>query len=111
MYKIVRKAEAITRQINDNKTATNFVTKEISPNVSLAIIENKGHFGKVTAENNRIYYMLKGNLSLEFSSERIELNEGDACFISCGTSYDMSGDCKVVTVDSPAFQDKNIAAD
>ena len=103
MYKIIRKAEAVTRQVSDNKTATNFVTKEISPNVSLAVIENKGHFGEVTAENNRIYYMLKGNLSLDFGSEKVELNEGDACFISCGTSYDMSGDCKVVTVDSPAF--------
>ena len=106
MYKVIRKKEAITRQVSDNKTATNFITKEISPNVSLAVIENKGRFGEVVADSNRIYYVLRGHLSLELGSEKVELDEGDACFISSGTSYVMSGDCKAVTVDQPAFGTK-----
>jgi len=104
MYKIVSKKDATIRQISDNKTATNFITKEISPDVSLAVIENKGYFGEVVTDNNRIYYVIKGHLSLEFGgNEKAELNEGDACFISSGTSYIMSGDCKVATIDQPAF--------
>jgi len=106
MYKVVRKAEALVRQVSDNKTATNFITKEISPNVSLAVIDNKGFYGEVTVESDRIYYIVSGKLSLEFSGEKVELNEGDACFISHGSSYLLSGDCKVVTVDQPAFGTK-----
>ncbi len=106
MYKVVRKVEALVRQVSDNKTATNFITKEISPNVSLAVIDNKGFYGEVTVESDRIYYIVSGKLSLEFSGEKVELNEGDACFISHGSSYLLSGDCKVVTVDQPAFGTK-----
>ena len=103
MYKVIRKQDASVIQVTENKTATSFVTKDFSPDVSLAVIENKGHFGKVIADNNRIYYVLMGKLILVFQEGTVELDVGDACFISRGSVYDMSGDCKVVTVDQPAF--------
>lgn len=103
MHKIIQKEDASVRQVTENKTATSFVTKEFSPNVSLAVIENKGHFGEVVADNNRIYYVLVGKLILTFDEGVAELYEGDVCFVSQGTTYEMSGDCKVVTVDQPAF--------
>ena len=103
MYKVVRKTEALVRQVGDNKTVINFITKEISPDVSLAVVDNKGFYGKVTVEGDRIYYVMSGKLLLEFSSEKVELNKGDSCFISHGSSYILSGDCKIITVDQPAF--------
>jgi mannose-6-phosphate isomerase class I len=106
MYKIVRKTEVIARKVSDNKTVNNFITKEISPNFSLAVIDNKGYFGEVTIGNDRIYYVVSGELMLAFGNEEIKLNEGDACFISRDSSYTMSGDCKIVTVDQPAFETK-----
>jgi mannose-6-phosphate isomerase-like protein (cupin superfamily) len=106
MYKIIRKSEAVVRQVSENKVVINFITKEISPNVSLAIIDNKGFYGEVIVDNDRIYYIVSGKLILEFNGEKKELNEGDSCFISCGSSYIMSGDCTAVTVDQPAFGTK-----
>lgn len=103
MYKIIRKQEASVRQITENKTVRSFITKDISPDVSLAVIKNKGHFREVVAKNNRIYYVLEGKLVLDFDNKEIELNKNDVCFISRGTKYDMSGDCRVIAVDQPAF--------
>jgi mannose-6-phosphate isomerase-like protein (cupin superfamily) len=103
MHKIIRKAEAAVRKVSDDKTVENFVTKEISPNISLAVVENKGYYGEVKIETDRIYYIISGKLILEFNDEKVELDEGDACFISSGSSFIFSGDCKVVTVDQPAF--------
>ena len=106
MYKVIRKTEAIIRQVSDGKTVANFVTKEISPNVSLAVVDNKGYFGEVSVDSDRIYYVVSGILSLEFNGEKVKINEGDSCFISHGSSYIFSGDCKVITVDQPAFGTK-----
>lgn len=106
MHKVIRKAKAVIRKVNDGKTVANFVTKEICPNVSLAVVDNKGFYGEVTAENDRIYYMVSGKLLLDFGDEKMELNKGDACFVSRGSSYIFSGNCKVVTVDQPAFGTK-----
>ena len=106
MHKVIRKAEAAIRKVSEGKTVENFVTKELSPNVSLAVVENKGYFGEVKVESDRIYYIILGRLVLEFSGEKVELDEGDACFVSHGSSFIFSGDCKVVTVDQPAFGTK-----
>ncbi|OGM89838.1 hypothetical protein A3J77_00565 [Candidatus Wolfebacteria bacterium RBG_13_41_7] len=106
MYKIIRKSEAVIRKVSDGKTVENFVTKEISPNVSLAVVENKRNFGEVSVDSDRIYYVLSGKLVLGFGSEKVKLDEGDACFVSSGSSFNFSGDCRVVTVDQPAFGTK-----
>ncbi|MDP2926944.1 MAG: hypothetical protein Q8N65_02310 [bacterium] len=103
MYKLVRKSEAIFRKIADNKFATNYITKDISPNVSLATLEGKDYQEETITEYNRIYYVLNGELVLAFDSEKISLEEGDTCFISKDTKYGISGTFKAIVINQPAF--------
>ena len=104
MHKIVRKSEAMIRKIADDKFAVNYITKNISPSVSLAILEGKDCKEEVIAEYNRIYYVLKGELILIFDSEKVFLEKGDSCFISKDTKYGMSGTFKIIVINQPAFR-------
>jgi mannose-6-phosphate isomerase class I len=103
MYKVVRQSEAIFRKIADNKFATNYITKDISPNISLAILEGKNYQEETITKYNRIYYVLNGKLTLSFGSEEISLKENDACFISENTEYEMFGTFKAIVINNPAF--------
>lgn len=106
MFRVVREPEAIIRRASSNKVVANFITKEISPNFSLSVIRNKGLFGLVTTDSNRIYYVLSGKLVIDIDGERTEIRKGDSCFLSAGSSYSMSGNCQAITVDQPAFGTK-----
>lgn len=46
MYKVVRKSEATVRQIADNKIALNYITKDLSPEVSLAVTKATDYYEK-----------------------------------------------------------------
>ena len=81
----------------------NFITKEFSPEVSLAITEGKDYSEKEVAKYNRIYYILEGELTLNFNGEKVLLQTGDSCFVSKDTKYVMSGTFKVIVVNQPAF--------
>ena len=106
MFKVVRESEAVLRRVNNNKTVANFITKDISPSFSLSVVSNKGVFGLITTDSNRIYYILSGKLRLDIDGKKIELRKGDSCFLSAGSSYLMSGNCRAITVDQPAFGTK-----
>lgn len=103
MYKIIRASEGTIRQIADNKTATNLITKEISPDVSLAITEATDYYEQETCEYNRIYYVLDGELQIISNGVESTLQGGDVCFISKGTDYEMRGTFKALAVNQPAF--------
>jgi ethanolamine utilization protein EutQ (cupin superfamily) len=103
MYKVVKASEATVRQIADNKTANNLITKEISPNISLAITSAIDYYEKETTEYDRIYYVLDGEMQLVIDGTRSMLTVGDACFIEKGTAYEMRGTFNAVTVNQPAF--------
>ena len=103
MYKIVRASEGIIRKIADNKTANNLITKEISPTMSLATTEATDYYEKEMCEYDRIYYVLDGELQISSDGVKSTLQAGDACFISKGTTYEMRGTFKAVTVNQPAF--------
>lgn len=103
MYKLVKKDEAIQRQISPNYKANNFITKETSVNISLAVTEATDFKEAVTPKENRIYYVLEGELHLNFDGEKIIVKAGDSCFISEGTTYILEGTFKSVIVNQPAF--------
>lgn len=103
MYKIIRKSEATVRQIADNKIALNYVTKELSPEVSLAVTEATDYYEKEVTDYNRIYYVLEGKLSLTFDGDEVKLTGGDSCFVGEGTEYEMHGTFKAVMINQPAF--------
>lgn len=103
MIKVVRQSEAVVRHIADTYKATNFVTKDISPNVSLAINEAINHSETETTDYDRIYYVLEGELNITGDNEPLLIKAGDACFVSAHTTYDFSGNFKAVVVNQPAF--------
>lgn len=103
MYKIVKASDGILRKISDNKSANNLITKEISPGVSLATTKAVDYYEKEISEYDRIYYVLEGKLSLAFDNHVTILDKGDACFISKGTEYEMSGTFEIIAVNQPAF--------
>ena len=103
MYKVVRKSEAIQRIISENKSSLNFITKDVSPEVSLAITNGQNYSEMEEAKYNRIYFVLKGELTLNFDEEKVILKEEDGCYVRKGTKYKMSGTFKVIVINQPAF--------
>ena len=103
MYKIVHSTEGAIRQIADNKTANNLITKDISPDVSLATTKAIDYYEKEITSYNRIYFVLDGELELIINDEINALQKGDSCFIGKGTEYEMRGTFELVIVNQPAF--------
>lgn len=103
MYKIVKAAEAVVRQIADNKTASNLITKDLSQEVSLATTRGTDYYEKETTHYNRIYFILEGKIELDIDGNKKELLVGDACFLEKGTTYEMRGTFNAVTINQPAF--------
>jgi hypothetical protein len=103
MYKIVRQSEGIIRQIAENKSANNLITKDITPNVSLATTKATDYYEKEITPYDRIYFVLEGELKLTIGNETSNLQKGDACFIGKGSEYEMRGTFEAVTVNQPAF--------
>ena len=103
MFRIIKESEAVIREINENKKAANLITKEISGDLSLAVLEGVNYSEKEISAYSRIYYVLKGELILNFGGEDHSLATGDACFISKGTGYEMRGIFKVIVINQPAF--------
>lgn len=105
MYRIVKQSDAIHRQINSNKSALNYITKEITSNFSVATTEGINCDLTETTEYDRVYFVLSGKLKLIFdlSKKEILLNPNDAVFISKETSYRMIGTFSAVVINQPAF--------
>ena len=103
MFKVVKKSEANVRIIADNKIAIDFITKDITKEISLAIIETNKYHGKEISAYNRIYFVIEGELHLIIDKKEVSLTSGDTCFIGKHTSYEMKGTCKTIVIDQPAF--------
>jgi ethanolamine utilization protein EutQ (cupin superfamily) len=103
MYKIIKANEGTVRQIADNKSANNLITKDDTSAISLATTEGEDFYEREITKYNRIYFVLEGNLELVFSGESHQLSVGDACYMDSGTEYEMKGTFKAVVVNQPAF--------
>jgi ethanolamine utilization protein EutQ (cupin superfamily) len=103
MYRLVKAADATIRQIAENKTAANFITKEISPDLSFATTEATDYYEKETTPYTRIYYLLEGTMAITIDNEKLELEVGDVCYIEKDSTYEMQGTFKAITVNQPAF--------
>jgi mannose-6-phosphate isomerase-like protein (cupin superfamily) len=101
-FRVVRQSEATVRQVDSAKRVRNFITKEVSPNVSLSVIESDNYTESEKTEYTRIYYVLEGELTLTFD-ETVVLVVGDSCVVEAGTSYQMAGTFKAVVINQPAF--------
>ena len=103
MHTLVKATDATIRHIAQNKTAANYITKEVSPGLSLATTQATDYYEKETTPYNRIYYVLEGSLTITVDNEKLELQNGDACYIGKDTVYEMQGTFKAIVVNQPAF--------
>lgn len=106
MFKVVRATEGVVRQIAESKTATNLITKDICPEISLATTEGKNYYEAETSPYNRIYYVLEGELEITVGEESSKLQKGDTCLIGKDTPYEMRGTFNAIVVNQPAFGSK-----
>ena len=103
MYKVTRKSDALVRHIATNKIALNYITKDVSPGMSLAVTKATGYREKETAEYDRIYFVLSGELELIFRDSNVALVAQDCCYVAKGTAYEMQGTFEVIVINQPAF--------
>lgn len=103
MITIVRKSEAAVRNIAETYIAANYITKDVSPNVSLAVNEATDHYETEMTLYNRIYYVIEGELGIKYGTTQHSVYAGDSCYIPANTTYDFYGSFKAVVVNEPAF--------
>lgn len=103
MYKKISKNEKITRNINEVHSADNYLTKETTENVSLAITRLNGKLDSSRIENERVYYFIKADVDFIIDGEEIHLESGDVLYLDRNTTYSAEGSFEAVTVNVPAY--------
>lgn len=103
-YSLITKKDSIFRQISKFKTANNYITKDISPNFSLATTSGFDYLETEITQYDRIYFVLTGVLELSFGEDKITVNPNDSIFIKTGTTCTISGTFNAVVVNQPAFK-------
>ena len=103
MYKKITKNESVRRKITEVHSADNYLTKETTENVSLAIIRLNGELKEDNLKNERVYYFLKANVDFIIDGEKVHCENGDVLYLEKGTSYSANGNYEAVTVNVPAF--------
>jgi ethanolamine utilization protein EutQ (cupin superfamily) len=102
--KVIRKSEAIARKISDSYQVINFLTREASENVSLAIGQAENHSETTkNVRSDRIYYIIEGKLVLKQGGNELVAEPGDVVFIPKNTEYGFGGSFRAILINSPAF--------
>lgn len=103
MYKKISKKEKITRNISEVHSADNYLTKETTESVSLAITRLHGCLDSSVLENERVYYFLIADIDFVIDNEKIHCESGDVLYLDKGTTYSAEGDFEAITINVPAF--------
>ena len=103
MYKKITKNEKITRQITDVHSADNYLTKETTKNISLAINKLDGNLDLIKTVNERAFYFINADVDFVIDNEKVHFEDGDVLYLSKNTNYSANGKFEAVVVNSPAF--------
>lgn len=103
MYKKISNKEKNTRIINDSHSAENYITKDISKNVSLAVTKLNGKLEENITKNERVFYFINANVDFKIDEEIIHCDSGDALYLDKDTKYSAEGKYEAVTINVPAF--------
>lgn len=109
---IIKKDQGIARRISESYRVTNFLTKDSTKNVSLAVSEATNHFETTkNVRSDRVYYVLEGKLIVKKDDKKFIAEPGDVIFIPKNTEYHFEGTFKAILINSPAFstQDEQIS--
>jgi len=101
MVKLIKKDQVVERTISDSHSVNNFVTKDFSKNVSLAIGVGQDYSGtSKSVRSDRVYYVTEGKLIV---NKDLVAEVGDVIFVPKGEEYSFEGTFKAVVVNAPAF--------
>ena len=103
MYKKISDNQKIKRQISNMHSADNYLTKETTENVSLAVTKLNGILDFTTTKNERVYYFINADVEFEIDGEKIHCDSGDVLYLTKNTSYSANGNFEAVTINVPAF--------
>ena len=103
MYKKISKNEKITRDISEVHSADNYLTKETTENISLAVTKLNGKLDVSKITNERVYYFISADVNFIIDDEKVHCNNGDVLYLAKNTIYSAEGDFEAITINVPAF--------
>ena len=69
MYKKISNNEKVTRKISEVHTADNYLTKETTKNISLAVTKLTGKMDPSKLSNERVYYFISADVNFIIDGE------------------------------------------
>jgi mannose-6-phosphate isomerase-like protein (cupin superfamily) len=104
-FHFASKNQAVVREISANKIAYNYISKDVSEHLSLAVTEAIDCNELEKTLYDRVYYVLEGVMVLQFheTDDCVSVHIHDSILVNAGTSYTITGSFKVIVVNSPAF--------
>lgn len=103
MYKKISNNEKITRKISEVHSADNYLTKETTESVSLAVTKLNGKLDSNRITNERVYYFISADVNFMINNEKVHCDNGDVLYLDKDTIYSAEGDFETVTINVPAF--------
>ncbi len=103
MYKKITKNEKVTRKISDAHSADNYLTKETTENISLAINRLDGKLDLIKTVNERVFYFISADVDFTIDNEKVHFEDGEVLYLSKDTNYSANGRFEAIVVNSPAF--------
>ena len=74
MYKKITPKERVTRVVNSEHSIDNYLTKETTENISLAISKLNGELKLSKTPSERVYYFIKANAEFNIEGEIVFVN-------------------------------------
>ena len=103
MYKKISKEQKVRRNISNVHLADNYLTKETTENISLAITKLNGKLELSKLVNERVYYFISANVSFIIDGEMVHCESGDVLYLDKNSIYSADGFFEAVTINVPAF--------
>ena len=103
MYKKIANNEKKKRKISEVHSADNYLTKETTESVSLAVTKLNGKLDSNKITNERVYYFISADVNFIIDNEKVHCDSGDVLYLDKNTSYSAEGDFEAVTINVPAF--------
>jgi len=102
--KYIKKADSFMRNEGTEYAIRNYLTKDISPKVSLAISELSGDTPtNMNLVSDRVYYFIEADAKFIFDDQTIEVETDSVLFVPANTNYKMSGRFRAVLINAPGF--------
>lgn len=103
MYKKISKNQKVRRNISEVHFADNYLTKETTENISLAITKLNGKLDLNNLKNERVYYFIKADVDFTIDGEKVHFDNNDVLYLDKNTNYSAEGTFEAVTINVPAF--------